>query len=160
MAIPTANSNNGVDYSDEYYTPANYHEPLGQFDHDPFAGPTSCIARINNRTEDGFTIPWIGRVFMQPPYSKKAKQRAFARLSAHGTGTALVPASTDTAWFAKAFEQADAVVLVTGRINFIRPGGKVSKNAGGSAYFAYGQEDALILKKAIINGAIKGIIIK
>ena len=158
MANPkaAASTNNGTNYSDEYYTPEQYYKPLGEFEFDPCAGPTSCIARVNNRALNGLEIDWKGRVWLNPPYSKGAKEAFLDRLAQHGTGTALVPASTDTAWFAKAFQQATAVLLVTGRINFNRPHTKASANAGGSAYFAYGAHDAEMLLKS----GIKGIIIK
>jgi hypothetical protein len=158
MANPkaAASTNNGDTYSDEYYTPERYYKPLGNFDFDPCAGPSSCIATVNNRAMNGLEITWEGRVWLNPPYSKGAKEAFLDRLAAHGTGTALVPASTDTAWFAKAFQQASAVLLVTGRINFTRPLNKKSANAGGNAYFAFGSHDAEMLLKS----GIKGIVIK
>jgi len=155
-----AKTNGGERYSDEYYTPEQYHKPLGQFEFDPCAGPISSIATINNRAANGLEIEWNGRVWLNPPYSKKCKPLFLNKLAQHGMGTALVPASTDTKWFSDAVHEASSVLLITGRINFTRPGGKRSKNSGGSAYFTYGRMDAEMLENAVMRSEIKGIWVK
>lgn len=159
--LQSAVSQNGATYSDEYYTPADYWQALGPFDLDPCAGPVSCIARINIRQGDGLAADWSGLVWCNPPYSRNAKRRWLDKLAKHeGGGIALVPSATDTEWFQDAAAKASAVLLVKGRINFIRPDGKASQNAGGSAYLAFGDVAKARLLAAVTDphNPIKGIL--
>lgn len=159
--LADAVSNNGKAYSDEYYTPSDYWQALGPFDLDPCAGPISEIAAINVREGDGLAADWRGLVWLNPPYSRNAKSLWLAKLAKHeGGGIALVPAATDTAWFQESAAKASAVLLVRGRVQFTRPDGKPSANAGGSAYMAYGDVAKARLLAAVNNpkSPIKGIL--
>ena len=60
-------------YSDEWYTPKFIIDSLGKFDLDPCApiNPLWQTAKIMyNKTDDGLTKDWIGRVWLNPPYSR------------------------------------------------------------------------------------------
>lgn len=74
-----------------------------------------------------------------------------ARLAAHGWGTALIPAATDTETFARfVWGEATAVFFPTGRLLFhrgdgshaTRPGGAPQRSDHASAFCAYGASDA------------------
>lgn len=159
--LQSAVSFNGAAYSDEYYTPVEYWQPLAPFGLDPCAGPTSEIAATNWRDIDGLAAEWSGFAWLNPPYSRNSKTLWLAKLAKHEAGgIALVPAAVDTEWFQDAVSAASAVLLVRHRIHFIRPDGKASQNAGGSAYLAFGDVAKARLKAAYDNPEtkIKGIL--
>ena len=64
--------------NDEWWTPAEVIEPvraaLGEIDLDPCTHPDAQrVIRAANyyaRPDDGLTLPWSGRVWLNPPYSK------------------------------------------------------------------------------------------
>jgi hypothetical protein len=94
------------------------------------------------------------RVFLNPPYSDVG--RWLGRLSAHGQGTALIFARTETALFTRyVWQKATAALFLTGRITFCRPSGRPGKGNSGapSVLVAYGQADAGMLRDSGIPGA-------
>lgn len=86
--------------SDDYYTPRHVFDSLGlQFDIDvcaPLGGaPWVPAARHFTMEEDGLAQPWIGRVWMNPPYSQATPW--VRRFMAHRNGVALLP-HAKSAW--------------------------------------------------------------
>jgi hypothetical protein len=130
----------------EWYTPPSFFDALGiTFDLDPCA-PTGGLPWIPARRfislpDDGLAHPWIGRVWLNPPYGAAAA-RWVDRLAEHGDGIALVFARTDTDWWHRNVPSASAVCFVRGRDSFIRGDGAstgAGHNAGAaSALIAYG----------------------
>ena len=64
--------------SDEWYTPREIIEALGEFDLDPCAPmhplwPTAKI--MYNKQDNGLVQNWKGRVWLNPPYSRPLRQR-------------------------------------------------------------------------------------
>jgi hypothetical protein len=148
-------------YSDEFYTPARYYEPLGPFGLDPAAGPKR-IASVNFNIKDGqcgLSLPWkgLGIVWMNPPYSNK--EAWLENLARHdGGGFALVTNDTESIWWQRAANQCSAFLLIKGRIPFESGDGrKMPGNTKGSTIFAYGEEAVKRLKKAVSDGRLKGI---
>lgn len=90
--------------SDVWLTPPAILAALGPFDLDPCAAPEPrpwpTADRHISLPENGLLTPWSGRVWLNPPYSREARQW-IARLAEHGTGTALVFARTEAAWFVR-----------------------------------------------------------
>lgn len=100
--------------SAEWYTPPHITErvrrSLGAIELDPCAEPEKTVPALNHFTEqdDGLAHVWHGTVYMNPPYGKGDKGIvAWIRklLEEYESGrvkaaVALVPARTDTAWFA------------------------------------------------------------
>ena len=79
----------------------------------------------------GLCAPWAGeRVFVNPPYGRGLIEwvRKFAR-ERDVFSVMLLPANTDTAWFAELWKAAHEIWFLTGRVNFV---GSRGGNTGGS----------------------------
>ncbi|PKQ07863.1 MAG: adenine methyltransferase, partial [Alphaproteobacteria bacterium HGW-Alphaproteobacteria-11] len=114
---------------DEWYTPAWLIEALGEFDTDPAAPVQNhwTAKTCYTKRENGLRLPWNGRTFLNPPYSKIDPW--IYRLTAHRNAIALVFARMDTQWMDQALCFADGVCFLTGRISFVDINGKGSKSA-------------------------------
>ncbi|MEU7631731.1 DNA N-6-adenine-methyltransferase [Nocardia sp. NPDC049220] len=132
--------------SNVWLTPPRILAVLGPFDLDPCAAidrPWDTAREHIAPPDDGLTARWTGRVWLNPPYI--AVNRWLSKLAAHGQGTAIVFARTDTRWFdAAVWERATAVLFLHGRLHFYMPdGSRAAGNAGGpSCLVAYGTRDA------------------
>ena len=99
--------------TDDFYTPRWVFDRMGvTFDLDVAAPPGGVAwipaARYFTVEDDGLAQPWLGRVWMNPPYSQTTPW--VRRFIAHRNGICLVPqAKAD--WQVKLWEQADALVL-------------------------------------------------
>lgn len=158
----SVNGTKEKNYSDEFYTPANYTSPLGPFGIDPCAGPNT-LAAVNydyaGRGEDGLALPWHGMAWVNPPYSLKGE--FLEKLSAHGEGFALVPNTTESVWWQRSANQCDAFLLLQGRVSFRDPDGRrLPGNTKGSTIFAFGQEAVHRLEKAVAAGKLKGFLVR
>lgn len=138
-----------------WLTPPHVHESLGEFDLDPCAAPNWPTAKRHIiLPENGFTAEWEGRVWLNPPYGDEA-WKWLEKLAAHGTGTALVFARTETAGFVKqVWGKATAVKFLHGRLHFHYPDGmRAPANSGApSVLVAYGNQDAAALYASPIAG--------
>jgi hypothetical protein len=79
-------------------------------------------------------------------------------MAAHGLGTALLYARTDTGWFANNVldhPAASALLFLRGRVKFHRPDTFATPDNGGapSVLVAYGAADALILGRSGLRGS-------
>ena len=104
--------------------------------------------------QDGLSLKWGGRVWLNPPYSREAV-KWLRKMAGHGDGVALVFARTETAWFRECvWEAADGLLFLDGRIHFYRPNGiKAAANAGApSVLVAYGMANVRSLEKSGIKG--------
>lgn len=130
--------------SNDWLTPLSIIKELGAFDLDPCGYKGHRTAkRIIYPPRDGLSMPWHGRVWLNPPYGPDTGVW-LSRLAQHRFGTALIFARTET----KAFHnyvwcRARSVFFFEGRIKFLRPGvEKTFSNAGGpSCLVAYGPLD-------------------
>lgn len=145
--------------SETWLTPPEIIQALGPFDLDPCAAPEPrpwpTAARHIARPDDGLHALWAGRVWLNPPYSQDAV-RWLQRMAAHGHGTALVFARTETSWFWETVWQcATAVLFLAGRVYFHHPSGRRARaNAGApSVLVAYGKRDADLLGASGLSGA-------
>jgi len=106
--------------SDDYWTPKWIFDALDiEFDLDvacPPEGPahTPCKAFYTQET-DGLASPWVGNVWMNPPFSK-TNSWAYKFIE-HGYGICLVPMGK-TKWFARLWEEADAVMAMPPNLKF------------------------------------------
>jgi phage N-6-adenine-methyltransferase len=114
--------------SDKWATPWEFvwglEKEFGRFDTDPCCEPqTAKASNIYTIEDDGLTLPWTGRVFVNPPYSKPGPWCATAH-SAIESGEAslvvmLLPATVDTGWFHDLVLPHAEVRFVRGRIRFL-----------------------------------------
>jgi len=138
----------------EWYTPAWIFERLSiEFDLDP-SSPHDYVTAVPAKTkytifDDGLSKPWIGRVWMNPPYGPDTGFW-MRRLISHGDGIALVFSRTDAEWFQEAMASASATLLVRGRIAFVpshENSHKKGRSGAGSAMFAFGEKNATALQQ-------------
>lgn len=145
--------------TDVWLTPPYILRALGAFDLDPCAAPDPrpwpTAARHIALPEDGLRAPWLGRCWVNPPYT--AISPWLAKLADHEAGgTALIFARTETLAFqAHVFGRAAAVLFLAGRLTFCKPNGQPGKgNAGApSVLVAYGDRDARALRESGLPGA-------
>lgn len=142
----------------EWYTPAWVFESLGlRFDLDPCSPVDRVLSWVPAETrytskDDGLSKPWVGRVWMNPPYGTQT-QVWMRRLAEHGNGIALVFSRTDCGWFHDACATADAVLFMRGRVKFVDGDGKAGGTpACGSIMVAWGAENARALEKMALAG--------
>ena len=144
--------------NDEWLTPPHVLKALGEFDLDPCAPikrPWEMATQHYTAQDNGLQQPWAGRVWLNPPYGLEAGQW-LARLAAHGAGTALIFARTETEmFFENVRSKASALLFLKGRLHFhYVDGTRAAANGGApSVLIAYGSEDAEILKSCGLPGA-------
>lgn len=153
-----------VSNSVEWLTPEWIFDALGaRFDLDPCSpgkGLTHVPASHHLTVkEDGLALPWVGRVWCNPPYGPGIDR--WLRKCAHladehfGSAIALVPNRTDTRWFQETMEHADSALLLAGRVKFHR-GTKDAPPTGspgtGSALIAYGTWADTTLRDSSLPG--------
>lgn len=144
-----------------WLTPPHIIDALGTFDLDPCAAPeprpwSTASEHYALPQQDGLALPWHGRVWLNPPYSREAVVW-LERLADHGTGTALVFARTETSWFVEqVWKRASLLLFLAGRVHFHHADGtRAPANSGApSVLAAYGDHDAELLAAADIPGAL------
>ena len=144
--------------SDDYYTPKYVFDALGcRFDMD-VASPKD-LTYISTPTdifisENSLELEWEDFVWMNPPFSgRNGKSLWLDKIYKHGNGIALLPDRTSAPWWPIAAKQCDLLLLVTGKIKFIKPNGEIAKSPGtGTTLFAYGDKGFNALLNAEKNG--------
>lgn len=141
-----------------WLTPRYILDALGEFDLDPCSAPDPrawpTAKSHYTLPVDGLLQPWYGRVWCNPPYGNHV-WTWLDRLAAHGCGTALIFARTETSGFiSQVWQKASAVLFLHGRISFHRPDGtRADANAGApSCLVAYGHADAARLSTCGLEG--------
>ena len=136
----------------EWYTPAEYvehaREALGCIDLNPAssdrAQSTVKAQRYYTAADDGLTLQWHGRVWLNPPYSRELIGKFIDKLveeyTAGRTQSAILLThnSTDTAWFRTAQEACSAICFTDSRIRFYNADGEGSAPTQGQAFFYFG----------------------
>lgn len=142
--------------TDVWLTPPSLLAALGKFDLDPCAPaarPWDIACLHYTIHDDGLTLPWRGRVWLNPPYGKQTG-RWLARLAEHGNGIALIYARTETQWFFDhVWHAADALLFLRGRVRFCTPTGEARRNGTApSVLVAYGRRNVWDLKQSRLDG--------
>lgn len=143
--------------NDEWLTPPEIIQSIGPFDLDPCAPvhrPWPTAAFHFTKESDGLMLPWVGRVWCNPPYGNEAGEW-LRRCADHGNAIALIFARTETEmFFSYVWGKADAVLFIRGRLFFYDVSGVQAKsNAGApSVLVAYGAENARRLEYSGIDG--------
>jgi len=145
------------DNKEEWMTPPYVVEALAcDFAIDPCAEEGSFkqyAGAIFTKEQDGLKQPWVGRVWCNPPYGKKAG--AFLKkLKEHNDGIALIFARTETrVWFDHIWNDATALFFIKGRLSFYSKEGVKGGTAGSpSVLVAYSEDCANILKNCSLKG--------
>lgn len=147
--------------TDEWLTPPGLIESLGKFDLDPCAPivrPWNMAANHFSLEDDGLSLPWTGRVWLNPPYGRQTA-RWLRKLALHNDGIALTFARTETEAFQHwVWPAAAAVYFLTGRLHFYSLDGRRAKgNAGGpSVLIAYGERNVAALADRVFQRDWKG----
>lgn len=122
--------------TDTWLTPLWIFDYLGEFDFDPCPFVGHQTAKILH-DGDGLKTDWLGKVWLNPPYSEL--ETWLDKLSEHGYGTALIFNRCDTKTLQRHLRLADSVFFLSGRIKFLKPDFTVGHNAGtGSMLLSYG----------------------
>lgn len=143
--------------TDEWLTPPEIIKALGTFDTDPCSPinrPWPTATTHYTVIDDGLRQEWLGRVWLNPPYSKEA-EKWLKKLADHGNGIALIFARTETAaFFREVWNRAHAVLFIEGRIYFHDvTGRRADANAGApSVLIAYDQINSETLQQSGIKG--------
>lgn len=143
--------------TDEWYTPKEIISSLGDFDLDPCApiNPLWQTAKIMyNKNDDGLSKEWIGRVFMNPPYSRPLIEQFVRKMAEHGNGIALLFNRCDNMMFHDIiFPTATAMKFLRKRIRFYRPDGSQGASPGcGSVLIAWGEDNATAIRNCKLDG--------
>lgn len=142
-----------------WLTPPLIPEALGHFDLDPCGAPGHDLAArtyLLENDEDGLALPWVGRVWMNPPYGREAEP-FLKKLGEHGHGTALIFASPETrVWRELVWPVAAGILFIDGRVTFWTEDRVPARtNPGkGSALIAYGDPDVRALRASGIPGQL------
>ena len=109
--------------SPEWYTPTWLLERIAAFLGPDWYDP--CPASFGKPAENGLAASWAGkRVYCNPPYGRPVEAWVIKAMSEPvREAILLVPAYTETRWFAPLYEHT--ICLVRGRIIFERPDRKV-----------------------------------
>lgn len=139
-----------------WLTPPSLVQALGEFDLDPCQDinqPWTLAKNHYSLPDDGLSLPWKGRVWLNPPYGPSTPHW-MRKLKEHGTGTALVFARVETKWFQDVWKTAAAVFFFSKRLLFHFPDGTLSSGRmAASALIAYGKADADALENCGFEGA-------
>jgi DNA N-6-adenine-methyltransferase (Dam) len=145
--------------SQVHCTPRWILDALGPFDLDPAAAsPRRWDCAKNNFTEadDGLSRPWVGRVFLNPPFNRFEVGRWIQRLADHGHGTALLHARTEASWFEPIWKSASGILFLADRIKFYRPDGTEQPYNSGAppVLVAFSADDLAHLRNSGIQGSL------
>lgn len=142
---------------DEWLTPPNIIQALGQFDLDPCSPidrPWNTAAKHLTIKDNGLAQAWHGRVWLNPPYGA-ATAKWLDRLADHGNGIALIFARTETRmFFDHVWRKADGLLFIEGRLHFHHvDGSRAAANSGApSVLVAYGHGNADTLRTCSLAG--------
>lgn len=122
--------------TDTWLTPLWLFDHLGEFDFDPCPFKGHPTAKQFAK-EDGLKEKWIGKVWLNPPYSDA--EVWLDKLQQHNYGTALIFNRCDTKYLQRHLRLADSVFFLAGRIKFLDHNFQEQHNAGtGSVLLSYG----------------------
>jgi phage N-6-adenine-methyltransferase len=146
--MPYGNRREGYVKNDEWYSPKYIFEALNtEFDLD-VAAPAGGVEwipakRFYTEQDNGLESEWVGRVWMNPPYS--APLEWVNKWIEHNNGFALLPINKSKWW--KAIWESDAqCVPMKYNIRFVKPDGKEHSIFPLTMLWAIGETNITILK--------------
>jgi DNA N-6-adenine-methyltransferase (Dam) len=147
--------------SEEWYTPPQVFQAMDcTFDLDPASpGPdvVPWIPAKRNFTlaENGLEQDWGNDfVYLSPPYSKENLPRWLEKFRQHANGVCLNVDRTSARWWQELCANADLILQVNKKIQFLRPPDEPSYSspAMGHTLAAYGTRGVAALRNAARNG--------
>ena len=149
-----------VGATDEWYTPPHVFEALGLIFEIDVAAPSPAVNAVRPTqtwipahrfiTENALDAPWVGCVWMNPPFGKRNGLVPWLeRFARHGNGIALVPDRTSAPWWQTYARSADATLFCTPKLHFIGRDGKPGKSpAQGTCLLAVGDMAVRAVRRA------------
>jgi len=151
----------------EWYTPAEYislvRDVMGAIDLDPAscaeANKTIGAVKFFTQREDGLRHDWIGRVWLNPPYSRTLVPQFAEKLKnevVSGNTTEAIGVfhnTTDTRWFHSLAEVCAAICFPNRRIKFYR-GEDVAAPVNGQMFMYFGKHPSVFAKCFVAIGNI------
>lgn len=144
--------------SNEWYTPAYIFEALEcEFDLDA-AAPVDlskvCVPAKSWIHADSLSLNWEGFTWLNPPWGERnSKAKWLEKMYDHGNGIVLVPDRSSTDWWQDAAKKSNAMLMVNGKIKFMKPDGTTGDSPStGTTLFAYGEKAVNALRQAEKNG--------
>ncbi len=135
---------------DEWATPPSLVHELekvfGQFELDPCCRILTAKApEFCTLEDDGLSVPWWGRVWLNPPYSNPAPWLDKAGREVEHPGcdlvVALLPARTDTQWFHELVLPKAEVCFLRGRVAWLGWAGRpIGRSKDPSILAVYGAD--------------------
>lgn len=140
----------------EWFTPEEHIERarkvLGGIDLDPASHPQAqqtvkakaFVTKDQHEGLGGLACEWGGNVWLNPPYAQPLIDHFATKMieewkSCRVTAAIMLTHNyTDTAWFHRLAEVADAICFTRGRIKFYEPDGGVAAPTQGQAFFYFG----------------------
>jgi len=160
---PHVSHNSG---NNEWYTPKPYidaaHRVMGRIDLDPassaMANETVGALKYHTIEDDGLTHAWLGKIWMNPPYSSDKIEAFCTKLVSHVNdclveeAIVLVNNATETQWFQSLIDVSSAAVFPSKRIRFVTPDGAHGSPLQGQAIIYIGNNVAAFLKEFLSFG--------
>jgi hypothetical protein len=136
----------------EWYTPSEFIESarlvMGSIDLDPasseLANKTVRSAVFYSKEDNGLDKPWLGNVFLNPPYAQPLmNQFADKLLNELGNikqAIVLINNATETKWFQSIAKEASTICFPSSRIKFIHKSGNPGQPLQGQAILYFGEK--------------------
>lgn len=138
----------------ESYTPGVYIEAarqvMGSIDLDPasneLAQQTVKASVWYGEKINGLLQPWVGNVFLNPPYSHPEIAQFIEKLcNEYGSkhiqqAILLTNNNTDTRWWHRSASMCSRICFTAGRINFYKSDGSTTQPTNGQNFFYFGKE--------------------
>lgn len=153
------NFNTNTKNHDEWLTPPQIIEALGDFDLDPCSPgdrrPWDTAKHHYALPDNGLGMPWFGRVWCNPPYGKETF-KWLEKLAGHGNGTALIFARTETKGFHReVWQKANSVFFFEGRLRFHKITGERGDTANApSCLVCYSEQDTIAVERSSLKGKL------
>ena len=134
---------------DECYTPKWIFDKLSiQFDLDVASADHPLITvpakQKYTKEQDALSLPWFGKVWMNPPFSKVTPW--IDRFIEHNNGVGLVPLSSNGRWVNKLWDSQVAFCYLPANLSFVGASGHEVKMRWRTTLFAAGNDNIEQLK--------------
>ena len=147
--------------NDEWLTPRGIIDSLGLFDLDPCSPVNRPFDTAKNHftiEDDSLTKNWLGRVWLNPPFSRKERGSFMKKMMEHGNGIMLIPSACETKHFKDyVWGHNDGILFLDHHPHFLYVDGSRAKANSGCTIclIAYGEKNAEALEKSGLGYFVK-----